>query len=250
MDQSSTTAPLLATPSRSRLVDQIVEILVDAIVGGRYVPGGTLPAERLLAEQLGVNRASLRQALSRLEQVGLVESRQGVGTVVLDPASNTDPTVLSRLVPHLGPAMIEEVLEVREGVAALVARLAAERATDPDRESLREKAAEVRDAPDARSRQHAELAWFGTLVATARNRPLTLLLRWFWEVYGGAEDTFTPAFDDPDPLVAALDRVVDAVADGRGAAAEDAMRDYASESGRLMAAAYGRAPAGGAIGHD
>ncbi len=69
---------------RGRLSQQIVIQLCQLIRQGQIGPGDRLPPERDLAEQLGVSRASLREALRTLEVAGLVESRHGGGTYVRD----------------------------------------------------------------------------------------------------------------------------------------------------------------------
>lgn len=230
--------PPLAVPTRARVVDQLVETLTDAIVSGRFAPGSHLPPERELAESLEVNRTSLRQALSRLEQVGLVESRQGSGTTVLDPVDNPDPHVMARLVQHAGPGLMADLFEVRAGVVAMAARLAAERADD-------DSIARLRDALDALTAtnapaelQVAEMAWFSTLVDAAANRVLITLVRWFARAYGDAAPSFEAAFDDPGAVHHGLSTVLEAIEEHNPAAAEAAMTAYAVAGGERMLAAH------------
>lgn len=226
--------PQLTLPARQRLDDQIVDVLTEAIVDGRYPPDTSLPSERDLADQLGVNRTSLRQALSRLEQLGLVETQHGRGTVVLDPTQNPDPAVLGKLMNHLGDDFLAELFEVREGVCELVAELAATRATKDDVDRLRAATAAVLAADSDAGRQLAELAWFACLVEATRNRALILLLRWIWRAYGDTGNSFEAAFHDAAEIAAGLDGVVDAVARHRPRAAEAAMAAYARSSGERM----------------
>lgn len=63
---------------------QLFETIAMDILSGQYQPGHALPPERVLSQQLGVGRPALREALRRLESFGLVESRHGSGTRVLD----------------------------------------------------------------------------------------------------------------------------------------------------------------------
>ena len=62
---------------RQKLTDSVVEELMSLIVRGDMQAGQRLPPERRLAEQMGVSRASLRDALARLEVLGHVGVRQG-----------------------------------------------------------------------------------------------------------------------------------------------------------------------------
>ncbi len=75
---------------------QIAEGLLGQIEAGQLVPGSRLPSERELSETLGVNRMTLRQALSVLENQGLVERRQGNGTYIAKPKIERET---SQLIP-------------------------------------------------------------------------------------------------------------------------------------------------------
>lgn len=229
--------PQLAVPSRARVVDQLVETLTDAIVSGRFAPGGRLPPERELADQLQVNRTSLRQALSRLEQSGLVESRQGSGTIVLDPVDNPDPHVMARVVHHAGPQLLQDLFEVRKEFVALAARSAAARATAEQVVQLRRALDDVAAARGAVAVQQAEMAWFVTLVECSGNRVLLTLIRWFALAYADVADSFAAAFGDPIPIHSALAVVVDTIERHDPEAAAAAMSDYAEAGAALLLAA-------------
>jgi len=230
--------PPLAVPARARAVDQLVETLTDAIVSGGFAPGDRPPAERDLAESLEVNRTSLRQALSRLEQSGLVESRQGSGTIVLDPVDNPDPHVMARLVHHAGAALMSDLFEVRAGVVAMAARLAAERADDDAIDRLRLALEVIATASTPALLQVAEMAWFSALVDASANRVLITLVRWFARAYGDTAPSFEAAFDDAAMVLDALSTVVDAVEAHDPRAAESSMTVYAERGGARMLAAF------------
>lgn len=70
--------------TKTRLHQDIVEQLKDRIVRGDLPPGAKLPPERELAEQLEVNRTTVREALHKLEGMGLVEIKHGTGIYVRD----------------------------------------------------------------------------------------------------------------------------------------------------------------------
>ena len=61
--------------SGARLSDQVARQLTAEIASGRLAPGGKLPAEARLVEQFQVSRTVVREAVSRLKSIGLVESR-------------------------------------------------------------------------------------------------------------------------------------------------------------------------------
>ena len=113
----------------------VVQEIRRAIHMGSYVPGDRLPAERALAEQLGVSRATLREAIGVLREEGYVESRRGAhgGMVVLDQGLDEErmrPVVQERL------AEFEELLDLRAAIEGAAARLAAERRTAADLKAL------------------------------------------------------------------------------------------------------------------
>src|SRR4051794_11915051 len=77
--------------ARSRLYEQVVERLRDYVRTMGLKTGDRLPAERSLAEGLGVSRTSVRQAIVALEAQGLVEVRHGGGTYLLRDHLNAEP---------------------------------------------------------------------------------------------------------------------------------------------------------------
>jgi len=74
----------LSPLTKTRLHEDIVEQLKDRIIRGDLPAGTKLPAERELAEQLQVNRTTVREALHKLESMGLVEIKHGAGIFVRD----------------------------------------------------------------------------------------------------------------------------------------------------------------------
>jgi GntR family transcriptional regulator len=63
---------------------QLAELLEEEIVSGRWVPGARVPSENDLGSRYGLSRTTIRQALARLEQEGLVSREKGRGTFVSD----------------------------------------------------------------------------------------------------------------------------------------------------------------------
>jgi GntR family transcriptional repressor for pyruvate dehydrogenase complex len=120
-----------------RLSDDIVEQLERMILEGTLKPGGRLPAERALAEQFGVSRPSLREAIQKLTAKGLLISRQGGGNYVVESLGSTFSDPLLHLLES-SPDAQRDLLEFRHTLEASCAYYAAIRATDVDRERLRQ----------------------------------------------------------------------------------------------------------------
>ncbi|BBZ37319.1 FadR/GntR family transcriptional regulator [Mycobacterium conspicuum] len=234
MNQSNPIRP----PDRYRVDEQIAASIADAILDGVFAPGSTLPPERDLAEQLGVNRTSLRQGLARLQQMGLIEARQGSGNLVRDPEGLTHPAVVEALVRKLGPEFLTELLEIRAALGPAIGRLAAERHTPEDADALRAAEAAVQQADTALARQAADLAYFRVLIHSTRNRALGLLYRWVEHAFGGREHELTGAYDDAGPVVADLRKITDAVVERDATGAAAAVEAYLRASALRMVECY------------
>ncbi|MDH5675939.1 MAG: GntR family transcriptional regulator [Myxococcales bacterium] len=77
-------------PVRQRVADHVFEHLARAIFRGELKAGKPLPTQRELARQFKISALVVRQAIHRLEDLGLVRVRQGSTTIVLDPAESSD----------------------------------------------------------------------------------------------------------------------------------------------------------------
>jgi DNA-binding FadR family transcriptional regulator len=113
--------PLEAVPpARPRVADHVFETLAKAILAGRFKPGEPLPTQRALATQFNISALVVRQAIHRLEELGLVRVRQGSSTIVLDPQESADIRLiqlrleLSAPEPALHRAVLGEQLAVLE----------------------------------------------------------------------------------------------------------------------------------------
>lgn len=122
---------MFAAIPKLRLSDTVYEQLMDRIVDRSLSPGAELPAERILAEKLGVNRGAVREALKRLQQAGLIQIRQGGNSVVLDYESEGGlellPSLLTDAHGRLNPAVARSIMAMRSSLAPDIAASAAER---------------------------------------------------------------------------------------------------------------------------
>lgn len=106
-----------------RPYQQIADQVRQLMVAGKYAPGARLPAERELAQQLGVSRPSLREALIALEIDGAIEIRMGSGIYALSSTRVSSPE------PSLGESPME-LMEARAAIESTVAMQAASSITD------------------------------------------------------------------------------------------------------------------------
>ncbi len=122
---------------RPRKVSAVAaEQIVAAIQRGDFPVGGRLPSEFELAEQMGVSRPSIREALSALQAMALIESRPGSGNYVLRAPSPLDERNAVGLIESEAGCL--EVMEAREALEPAVAALAAGKAPRPALAKLRD----------------------------------------------------------------------------------------------------------------
>lgn len=114
-------------PIRKTLVEQVAFQIENLIESGHWHIGERIPSEAKLMEQFDVSRNTLREAIQALVHIGLLETRQGRGTVVLSKSSFE--AVIQR---HLEKADLIETLEVRLALEKEAAHLAAKRRTNHD----------------------------------------------------------------------------------------------------------------------
>ena len=121
------------------LTESIAARLRNDILGGTYKAGERLPAERDLASRLGVNRGSVREALKKLEQMGLVLIRRGDRTTVRHLHEASIEIVRHLLIANgvVNRRLLEQVLDAHEMLVAGAAHLAVERGSPEDHRRAR-----------------------------------------------------------------------------------------------------------------
>ena len=138
-------------------------------------PGDRLPSERTLAEQLGVSRTSLRQALTALRVEGLIDVRHGHGMRLVRSIDDVVPPIAAEILE--GHPQVAAAGEVRNALEALAARLAAQRRDADDLEAMvagiREMDGEIRRGE---SGIDGDRMFHAAILAAARNPVLTELL--------------------------------------------------------------------------
>ncbi len=125
---------VLAKPlTRLRLHEEIVGIIQRQILNGEIKPGSKLPPEREMAETFNVNRATVREALRKLENLDLIEIRHGDGLYVKNylESGNFD-LIKAAMSSDSREKILYNILETRRHVVPQIAYLAAQRRTEKD----------------------------------------------------------------------------------------------------------------------
>jgi DNA-binding FadR family transcriptional regulator len=200
---------------RTTLVDDIAGRIQADILGGRYKPGEGLPPERELSERYGVTRTSLKHGLVRLEELGLIKTRHGVGSIVQDLQQSGGADLLKYLVPADGKTdarFLREILEARLLIAAAFARLAARRRTQEDLARLEALVDQMEAARgDAEELQRLEHAFMRSLARASQNRAFTLMTNSVSAPYRLTWKKYAEPFKDGSFVVGSIRSIFDAV---------------------------------------
>ena len=229
------------TRRRNRKTSELIaRDLVSHIVRNELPPGTTLPTEREMVEAFGVGRTTLREALRLLETRGVITIRSGPrgGPVVRRPQPSDLSEALT-LILEFEEASLVAVLEAREAIEPMVARLAAEKMTP---ESIQELQDSV-DAMLADLQKHPvflrENQRFHNAIAQYSENTV---LRIFSETLKVIADgstlgiSYTPG--RRRAVAEAHQRIVDAIKAGDGTQAESCMRAHLDEAGRYWRKNY------------
>ena len=131
--------------SSSTVVNSVVEKLRAALARGQWRSGDMLPGQRELAEQLGISRPSLREAVIVLETLGLVRSMPGKGVVVLE----VNPGDAVSEGSAMAGASLEDLLQLRYTLEPFIVGLVAQSISSKDVGQLRLTLMDMREALEA-----------------------------------------------------------------------------------------------------
>ena len=235
-----------STPSLTNAFD----VLLADIISGRYPAGARLPAERELARTLGASRPTLREALRRLSEWGLIAARRGSGIVVRDVAEWSIDVLPAYLrlgapldPPGTLPQVVKDILAVRRMVLIDLLRLVAPRTTPGSLAGARAAAARawaVRE--DVALFQREDLDMLRQLLLSARLLPALWMLNGLVRVYLELARTVGKLAAVPDDYLDAYDRIFAALERHDPEAACAAMAGYLDHHDRRLLAALGETP--------
>jgi GntR family transcriptional repressor for pyruvate dehydrogenase complex len=166
--------PLAFTPvtSGARLSDQVAEQLSAQIQQGHLLPGEKLPTEARLVTQFEVSRTVVREAVSRLKSLGLVDSRQGSGVFVSQKLPFAPLNFEAR--HAASQEAVIQMVEVRRALEAEVAALAAQRRSSDDIRAIHQAVQALNEAVQAGGNGVAEDVRFHRAIANATRNPFLI----------------------------------------------------------------------------
>ncbi|ROR65772.1 FadR/GntR family transcriptional regulator [Agrococcus jenensis] len=221
---------------------EIIHALSTRMFSGDDLTGSKLPSERQLAEELGVGRAQVREAIQSLGLLGVVDIRHGDGTYLRESGSDLLPRVIEWGL-FLGEPRVLDLIEARQYIEVALAGLAARRATDDDIAQMRASLEAMdRVSGDEAAFVDLDVEFHRVIAAAARNTALadvlsniTSLLRvWMARSLRAAGETTSSHGEHV--------AVVDAIASRDRRAAESAMRQHMRHAERRLKRTLGDAP--------
>ncbi len=222
---------------RSLVSDQVFLGLCEEILGGVYEPGEKLPTQRTLAADLGVNMASIREAVKRLEQLRLVEVRHGDAMRVRDWRADGGLDVIAHLLFRAGGLdrdALASVLEARRLMLAEAAGLAAVRRSDEQAERLAELAERIAAADSAAAAQAIDWELMALLVEASGNLVLRLIMNSIRALYLDHADAFQAVVADREVLEPLYRAAAAAVGAGEAERASAAVAELTGHQERTL----------------
>lgn len=153
------------------LVDQVEEQILKNIIGSKLTPGSDIPSELALAEELNVGRSVVREALSRLRMLGIIESRKHKGMILREPDVMK---CFSKVInPYLlGRTTILDLLDLRVSIESGIAELVIANITDDDIKELEKIVAKHEYQDNIKLRVESEIEFHSSLYRITGNKAI------------------------------------------------------------------------------
>lgn len=208
--------------------EEVVARLREKIHNGELKLGDRLPPERDLARQLGVSRPTLRAGIRSLAAVGVLKSKQGAGTFVVQandsPALDSNPL---RMLASLHRLSSAEMFEARLLLEMAITGLAAERATSEDLAALAEELAEMFATLDQPEEYLVHDMRFHQLIAAASgNRIITALMNMVASILFDVRSKTVHRAHDLKESAEMHRQIFRSIREGNTESARNAMRDH------------------------
>ncbi len=162
--------------NRESVTSSIINRLTDLLISGELKPGDKLPTEMELAEQLGVGRNSVREAIKMLSYLGVIEIRRGIGTFVANsmPESVVNPLILGLVFEQ---KTSREIIELRLLIETAIGEIVIQKASDEDIKNLvaaneHLKKAAARKSSSSQQLRDIDIGFHETLLELTDNNPL------------------------------------------------------------------------------
>jgi len=125
----------IITIKKTSAADEVFQVIHQRIISGELKLGHRFPPQEVMAEQMGVSRSTIREAINKLILLGFLTTKPGVGTTVVGDGSTAFTSALSRHI-FLNSGQVPQFIEARLYLEKAAVRLAILRAEDEDFEAM------------------------------------------------------------------------------------------------------------------
>ena len=197
------------------------------IMEGEIKPGDALPSEAKLAESLGVNRSTVREAIRVLEQNGFVRREAGKKKLFATIPNSDDISQRLKMAMVLDQVTFEELWEAMYALEPAAAEVASRRRTDANLEALERNLADTREALEDSTRLTELDIKFHLLVARATaNRAIEAARMPIGELFYPPFLAVMSRLNAAERLLFAHEKIVEAIRNGNGGLARDWMEKH------------------------
>jgi len=210
---------------RAKVYEEVAR-QIERLILKKLQPGDKLPSERELAETLGVSRSSIRDAIRSLELMGLVEPRQGAGTVVLEISTESLVNPLANALKRKAE-LVGELLDFRKMLEPPLAARAATHASEDEISEMAEILARQQEKLKRGESAIAEDSEFHYTIALAsRNSVVFKVLDTLMDLLRDTRERSLQVEGRPQKSLAGHQRILSAIKRHDAEAAKAAMRRH------------------------
>ena len=173
--------------NRTNLSDEVASQIISRIISGALMPGEKLPPEREVSAKMNVNRHTLREALRKLESLGLLSVRQGDGIYIKDYRDSGNLELLKHILyqkKDKTSGVLKDILEIRRIISPEMAEKAALNRTELDIAALQEIFA------SEKSISEKDLAIHQTIARAGNNLLYIFILNFFNDIFKDFGQTY------------------------------------------------------------
>ncbi len=219
---------------KTRASEEIIDQVRELITSGGLKPGDRLPAERELAQTLGVGRSTVREAIRSMESLGMVDTRPGEGTFLADgTGSHPNGAIAASLLQFWRNQ--RKLFEVRRVIEPDLAAFAALRATPEQVERMREALArQEADVADGKTGLKADTDFHFRLTEAAGNEVLFQIMTNLMDMLRETREASVQLNDRPGRSLRNHRAILRAIEKGDAEGAEQRMYEHLEEMERLV----------------
>ena len=226
-------------PIRKQLVvDSVFDQIRDLIIQDKFEVGSHLPAERQLSESFGVNRSVVREAIKRLEQMGLVDVQQGERTRVLDFRRTAGLELLPSLIVSvdrgIDPVAVRSLMEMLFIICRDVAHQASLRRSAMDLKALRATVQEMSEVEEIVAREALVDRFWSDLIEASGNVAYRMAFNSISRTYDFVRPVVRHVLEQETRNLAAYEKLLKAVTEKKPRQAEKVVEALLQDSKRLL----------------